>query len=143
MLGPGCEEAALAALKIFPMGLQIGGKESSSRNVLPIMTRQVKLIDYSVVIFIYIIISNFFPSYPFLSCLILSYPILSFSIPSCSILFYPFLFYPILSDPSLSYNYLFSSLLGGITCDNAMLYLDAGASHVVVTSFVFKDGEVS
>ena len=128
MLGPGCEEAALAALKIFPMGLQIGGKESSSRNVLPIMTRQVKLIDYSVVIFIYIIISNFFPSYPFLSCLILSFSVL---------------FYPILSDPSLSYNYLFSSLLGGITCDNAMLYLDAGASHVVVTSFVFKDGEVS
>ena len=26
MLGPGCEEAALAALKEFPMGLQIGGE---------------------------------------------------------------------------------------------------------------------
>mmetsp|Transcript_12572 Transcript_12572/g.12199 ORF Transcript_12572/g.12199 Transcript_12572/m.12199 type:complete len:261 (+) Transcript_12572:70-852(+) len=32
---------------------------------------------------------------------------------------------------------------GGINCDNAMLYLDAGASHVIVTSFVFKDGEVN
>ena len=31
---------------------------------------------------------------------------------------------------------------GGITVDNAMLYLDAGASHVVVTSFVFRDGQV-
>jgi phosphoribosylformimino-5-aminoimidazole carboxamide ribotide isomerase len=31
---------------------------------------------------------------------------------------------------------------GGITLDNAMRYLDAGASHVVVTSFVFRDGQV-
>jgi phosphoribosylformimino-5-aminoimidazole carboxamide ribotide isomerase len=29
---------------------------------------------------------------------------------------------------------------GGITPDNAHEYLDAGASHVIVTSFVFKNG---
>jgi phosphoribosylformimino-5-aminoimidazole carboxamide ribotide isomerase len=29
---------------------------------------------------------------------------------------------------------------GGITPDNAREYLDAGASHVIVTSFVFKNG---
>ena len=28
MLGSGCEEAALAALREFPLGLQIGGKAS-------------------------------------------------------------------------------------------------------------------
>lgn len=55
MLGPNCEEAALASLRAFPQGLQIGG---------------------------------------------------------------------------------------GITLDNALLYLDAGASHVIVTSFVFRDGHV-
>jgi len=31
---------------------------------------------------------------------------------------------------------------GGITPDNAMPFLDAGASHVIVTSYVFKDGEI-
>lgn len=31
---------------------------------------------------------------------------------------------------------------GGITPDNAGEYLDAGASHVIVTSYVFKDGRV-
>jgi len=31
---------------------------------------------------------------------------------------------------------------GGITTENAMQYLDAGASHVIVTSFVFRDGKV-
>lgn len=31
---------------------------------------------------------------------------------------------------------------GGVTSDNAMEYLDAGASHVIVTSFVFRDGKV-
>lgn len=31
---------------------------------------------------------------------------------------------------------------GGITCDNAMSFLDAGASHVIVTSYVFSDGEI-
>jgi phosphoribosylformimino-5-aminoimidazole carboxamide ribotide isomerase len=31
---------------------------------------------------------------------------------------------------------------GGITCDNAKKYLDAGASHVVVTSFVFQNGQI-
>lgn len=31
---------------------------------------------------------------------------------------------------------------GGITAENAMEYLDAGASHVIVTSYVFKDGEI-
>jgi len=29
---------------------------------------------------------------------------------------------------------------GGVTTDNAVQYLDAGASHVIVTSFVFRDG---
>ncbi len=31
---------------------------------------------------------------------------------------------------------------GGITPDNAEKYLDAGASHIVVTSYVFRDGEI-
>jgi phosphoribosylformimino-5-aminoimidazole carboxamide ribotide isomerase len=31
---------------------------------------------------------------------------------------------------------------GGITIDNAQKYLAAGASHVIVTSFVFRDGMV-
>lgn len=31
---------------------------------------------------------------------------------------------------------------GGITAENATEYLEAGASHVVVTSYVFKDGEI-
>ena len=31
---------------------------------------------------------------------------------------------------------------GGITPENAKEYLDAGASHVIVTSYVFKDGKV-
>lgn len=32
---------------------------------------------------------------------------------------------------------------GGITADNAKEYIEAGASHVIVTSYVFKDGEVN
>jgi phosphoribosylformimino-5-aminoimidazole carboxamide ribotide isomerase len=32
---------------------------------------------------------------------------------------------------------------GGITLENARAWLDAGASHVVVTSYVFRDGEVN
>ena len=32
---------------------------------------------------------------------------------------------------------------GGINADNADVYLNAGASHVIVTSFVFFDGEIS
>lgn len=31
---------------------------------------------------------------------------------------------------------------GGITDKNAMFYLNQGASHVIVTSFVFKDGNI-
>ena len=31
---------------------------------------------------------------------------------------------------------------GGITPDNAKAFLDAGASHVIVTSYVFKDGKI-
>ncbi len=31
---------------------------------------------------------------------------------------------------------------GGITPDNARSYLDAGASHVIVTSYIFKDGVI-
>ncbi len=32
---------------------------------------------------------------------------------------------------------------GGIREDNASVFLDAGASHVIVTSYVFRDGKVS
>ncbi|KIR02373.1 Phosphoribosylformimino-5-aminoimidazole carboxamide ribotide isomerase [Lachnospiraceae bacterium TWA4] len=32
---------------------------------------------------------------------------------------------------------------GGITADNAKEFLDAGASHVIVTSYVFKDGKIN
>ena len=32
---------------------------------------------------------------------------------------------------------------GGITADNAQEYLDAGASHVIVTSYVFKNGKIN
>mgnify|MGYP000801162418 CR=1 FL=1 len=32
---------------------------------------------------------------------------------------------------------------GGITADNAGEYIDAGASHVIVTSYVFRDGQIS
>lgn len=32
---------------------------------------------------------------------------------------------------------------GGITADNAGEFIDAGASHVIVTSYVFKDGRVN
>ena len=31
---------------------------------------------------------------------------------------------------------------GGVTPENAGIYLDAGASHVIVTSYVFRDGQV-
>lgn len=32
---------------------------------------------------------------------------------------------------------------GGVCPENAALYLDAGASHVIVTSYVFKNGQIS
>lgn len=32
---------------------------------------------------------------------------------------------------------------GGVTADNAGEYIDRGASHVIVTSYIFKDGRVS
>lgn len=31
---------------------------------------------------------------------------------------------------------------GGITADNAVSYLEQGASHVIVTSYIFRDGEL-
>ena len=31
---------------------------------------------------------------------------------------------------------------GGITAENAGVYLDAGASHVIVTSYMFRDGKI-
>ena len=31
---------------------------------------------------------------------------------------------------------------GGITAENAAEFLEAGASHVIVTSYVFRDGEI-
>lgn len=32
---------------------------------------------------------------------------------------------------------------GGITAENARAFLEAGASHVIVTSYVFKDGKIN
>ncbi|TDF94035.1 phosphoribosylformimino-5-aminoimidazole carboxamide ribotide isomerase [Paenibacillus piri] len=32
---------------------------------------------------------------------------------------------------------------GGITADNAASYLEKGASHVIVTSYIFRDGELN
>ncbi len=32
---------------------------------------------------------------------------------------------------------------GGINCDNAAEFLDSGASHVIVTSYVFTDGQIN
>lgn len=32
---------------------------------------------------------------------------------------------------------------GGVTAENANMYMEAGASHVIVTSYVFKDGKVN
>ena len=32
---------------------------------------------------------------------------------------------------------------GGITAANAAEWLDAGASHVIVTSYIFQDGELN
>lgn len=37
----------------------------------------------------------------------------------------------------------FMQIGGGITADNAKDFLDAGASHVIVTSYVFKDGKIN
>jgi phosphoribosylformimino-5-aminoimidazole carboxamide ribotide isomerase len=31
---------------------------------------------------------------------------------------------------------------GGVTSDNAAEWLDAGASHVIVTSYVFREGRL-
>ncbi len=31
---------------------------------------------------------------------------------------------------------------GGVTTDNAATFLNAGASHVIVTSFVFREGRL-
>ena len=32
---------------------------------------------------------------------------------------------------------------GGVHCENAEKFLEAGASHVIVTSYVFRDGKIS
>ncbi|KRE40009.1 phosphoribosylformimino-5-aminoimidazole carboxamide ribotide isomerase [Paenibacillus sp. Soil522] len=32
---------------------------------------------------------------------------------------------------------------GGITSDNAAFYLEKGASHIIVTSYIFKDGQLN
>ena len=31
---------------------------------------------------------------------------------------------------------------GGVNADNAFAYLDAGASHVIVTSYIFREGRL-
>ena len=36
----------------------------------------------------------------------------------------------------------FLQIGGGITADNAREYIDAGASHVIVTSYVFREGKI-
>lgn len=36
MLGPGCEEAALAALQAYPQGLQIGGAWTQTVRIVPV-----------------------------------------------------------------------------------------------------------
>lgn len=33
--------------------------------------------------------------------------------------------------------------VGGVTTKNALTYLEAGASHVIVTSYVFHDGSIA
>ena len=80
MLGPGCEEVTLAALREFPGGLQVGG------TALKFFSD--RLYDLSLTV----------PHHP--------------------------------RD------------LGGITTANAKTYIEAGASQVIVTSFVFRDGAV-
>lgn len=35
-----------------------------------------------------------------------------------------------------------SQVGGGITAETAQQYLDAGASHVIITSYVFRDGKI-
>jgi phosphoribosylformimino-5-aminoimidazole carboxamide ribotide isomerase len=35
-----------------------------------------------------------------------------------------------------------SHLLGGINDENCKFYIDHGASHVIVTSYVFRDGNI-
>lgn len=34
-------------------------------------------------------------------------------------------------------------MIGGITADNAQNYINAGASHIIVTSYVFKNGTIN
>lgn len=38
---------------------------------------------------------------------------------------------------------ILSNLLGGITSANAKKYIELGATHVIVTSFVFQDGQIN
>lgn len=37
---------------------------------------------------------------------------------------------------------MFIKPLGGVNADNAASYIAAGASHVIVTSFVFREGGI-
>lgn len=37
---------------------------------------------------------------------------------------------------------LYEPILGGINADNCRLYVENGASHVIVTSYVFRDGQI-
>ncbi len=54
-------------------------------------------------------------------------------------------YYTATRDEALSALHAFPGGLmagGGINADNAADFLDAGASHVIVTSFVFRDGKI-
>ena len=37
---------------------------------------------------------------------------------------------------------LWQRLLGGINADNCQFFIENGASHVIVTSYVFRDGQI-
>ena len=39
--------------------------------------------------------------------------------------------------------YTYEFILGGINADNAKMYLEEGASHIIVTSYVFTNGTIS
>ena len=47
------------------------------------------------------------------------------------------------AQKALSAYHGFMQIGGGINPQNAAEWLDAGASHVIVTSYVFKDGQLN
>lgn len=105
MLGPGCEEAALAALRAYPQGLQIGGACVKEGGL----------------------------------CVFMSFRLwvgLVWRVPSC-LTSLPVLTYRSTCPPNPR-----STHAGGITPETAGRYLEAGASHVIVTSYLFQGAAV-